>query len=174
MAEIGVETDDLLGANPLPEFNPDERRYSLHVRDTLMKLLKGKRDSLDLLTKYRREPNRLGAMPAPPTVNTRALRLQKVEEILSCTLRFLHDGSEGGPIAQWEDPANGVIFQRRDFPTRFPHIVIERTDTFDSAKREPIESKWRVYRLQNQRHNIQINRMLDAMNLGLELLKFAR
>ncbi|MGE5619787.1 MAG: hypothetical protein ACM3US_11080 [Sphingomonadaceae bacterium] len=174
MAQTRVDRDELLGSNPLPDFNEDERRYGVHVRNTLMKLLKGEHDTLDLLAKYYREPNRLGALPLPATVDPRALRLSKVEEILSSTIRFLHDGSEGGPTAQWEDTERGVTLLRRDFPTRFPHIVIERTDTFDAQKGEPIESTWCVHRLQNQRRNVLINRALDAMNLGLELLRLAR
>ncbi len=178
MARIESDADQLLGLNPLPDFNPNERRYGVHVRETLMGLLKGDRDMLDLLTKYHREPNRLGAVPVPKTVDTRALRLSKVEEILSCTIRFLHDGSDGGPMAQWEDETQGLIYQRRDFPTRFPHIVIERTDTFDAQKGEPITSSWCVHRIQNQRQGIRINRVLDVMNLsvnlGLELLRIAR
>ncbi len=178
MTQTRDSTDELLGLSPLPEFNSNERRYGVHVRETLMKLLKGDKDALDLLTKYHQEPGRLGAVPVPGSVDTRALRLSKVEEILSCTIRFLHDGSDGGPMAQWEAPAEGLIYQRRDFPTRFPHIVIERTDTFDAEKGAPITSTWCVHRIQNQRQNIRINRVLDIMNLGvslgLELFKLGR
>ncbi len=169
MAKTAAVADELLGPSPLPEFNPDERRYGVHVRETLLKLLKGHQDALDLLTKYHREPGRLGAVPVPKTVDTRALRLSKVEEILSCTIRFLHDGSDGGPMAQWEDREQGLILQRRDFPTRFPHIVIVRTDTFDAGKGEPVTSSWCVHRIQNQRQGIRINRVLDVMNLGVSL-----
>ncbi len=178
MAETRIEDDALLGLSPLPDFNPDERRYGVHVRETLMRLLRGERDQLDLLTRYHREPDHLGAVPPPPTVDVRAMRLAKVDEILSCSIRFLHDGSDGGPVAQWADHARGILFQTRDFPTRFPHIVIERTDTFDVEKGEPITSSWCVHRIQNQRQNIRINRALDVVNigvsLGLELLRFGR
>ncbi len=178
MAQVRVGTDEILGTSPLPDFNADEQRYGVHVRDTLMKLLRGDRDALDLLAKYHREPNRLGALPLPETVDPRAIRLSKVQEILARTIRFLHDGSEGGPIAQWEDRERGLIYQRRDFPTRFPHIVIERTDSYDAAKGDPIESSWCAHRIQNQRQNIRINRMLDLMNLGVsvgvELFKLGR
>jgi hypothetical protein len=174
MAEKRVDDDALLGLHPLPDFNSDERRYGVHVRETLMKLLRGHRDQLNLLTKYHKEPGRLGAVPLPKTVDARGLRLSKVEEILSCAIRFLHDGSEGGPMAQWEDRERGLICQKRDFPTRFPHIVIERTDTFSAAKGEPITTSWCVHRIQNQRQNIMINRVLDVVNLGLELLRLGR
>jgi len=169
MSEICSDDDALLGMSPLPDFNPSERRYGFHVRETLIKLLSGNRDALDLLTKYHREPGRLGVVPVPEGIDPRQLRLAKVEEILSCAIRFLHDGSDGGPLAQWEDPKRGLLLQKRDFPTRFPHIVLERTDSFDIVKLEPVASSWRVHRIQNQRQNIRINRVLDIMNLGVSL-----
>ncbi len=174
MATMGVGSDELLGITPFPDYNSDERRYSVHVRETLMRLLRGNLDVLDLMTKYHRDPSRLGVVPLPKTVNPMALRLSKVEEILANSIRFLHDGNEGGPIAQEEDRRRGVVLQRRDFPTRFPHIVIERTDTFDAEMGEPLESSWCVHRLQNQRNNIRLNRVLDAMNLGLGILQCSR
>jgi len=174
MAEERVGGDELLGISQFPDYTPDEQRYSVHVRETMLKLLRGDLDTLGLLAKYHREPNRLGAMPVPANVNPKALRLPRVEEILRSTIRFLHDGTEGGPIAQSEDPVRGVIVQRRDFPTRFPHIVIERTDIIDREKAEPIETSWCVHRTQNQRNNVRLNRVLDAMNLGLSVLSWWR
>ncbi len=174
MARTAARGDELLGANPFPDYNSDERRYSVHVRETLMRLLRGDRQDLELLTKYHREPNRLGIVPAPPEVDAKSLRLEKVEEILSSTIRFLHDGTEGGPIAQCEQSCDGAIVQTRDFPTRFPHIVIVRQDTFEAEGREPIETTWCVYRLQNQRQGVRQNQILNALNLAVELLKWGR
>ena len=171
MGDTVVEADELLGQNPLPDYNEDERRYSVYVRETLLQLLRGNRDELDLLAKYHREPDRLGAMPLPKTVDARKLRLPRVEKILEDAIRFLHDGSSGGPIAQSEDRARGLILQRRDFPTRFPHIVLERTDRFDEASGQPVDSFWCVHRLQNTRRNVRINRVLDLLNLGVELFR---
>jgi hypothetical protein len=166
--------DDLLGQNPLPQYNSDERRYSVHVRETLLKLIKGEVDVLDLMAKYYRDPNRLGAVPVPDSVDPKALRISKVEEILSNSIRFLYDGTEGGTMAQEEDAKLGVIKQVRDFPTRFPHIVIERTDVFDGENGELIQSSWCVHRVQNQRNSIRINRALDIMNLGFAILQWGR
>ncbi|HEX2923340.1 MAG TPA: hypothetical protein VHS28_04860, partial [Chloroflexota bacterium] len=174
MANIGIQRDELLGPTPFSDLNSDERRYSVHIRDTIMKVLRGESDRLDVMTRYHRESNRLGAIPMPPGVDPTQVRMSKVDEILSCSLRFLHDGSEGGPIAQWEEQDKGIILQRRDFPTRFPHIVIERTDSYDRERGEPIQTRWRVHRLQNQRHNIRVNRILDAVNLGIDLLRYVR
>jgi hypothetical protein len=174
MAETWREKDELLGPTPFSNLNQDERLYSVHVRDTMMRVLKGERDRLELMIRYHREPNRLGALPMPPEVDVSRVRLSTVDGILSSSLRFLHDGSEGGPIAQWEEQDTGMILQRRDFPTRFPHIVIERTDSYDGEKGEPIQTSWCVHRLQNQRHNIRVNRILDALNLGVDLLRYVR
>ena len=174
MADERVDGDELLGISEFLDYTPDEQRYSVHVRETMLKLLRGDLASLDLLAKYHREPNRLGALPVPANVDPRALRLSRVEEILRATIRFLHDGTEGGPIAQSEDPVRGVIIQRRDFPTRFPHIVIERTDVIDRGKAEPLETSWCAHRTQNQRNNVRLNRVLDAMNLGLSVLDWLR
>ena len=174
MAETSANPHSLLAVGPFADYNPDERRYSVHVRETMLQLLKGDRDRLDILTKYHRDPSRLGALPVPKSVNPKALRLSKVEEILSSAVCFLHDGSAGGPIAQLEDRDRRVIIQRRDFPTRFPHIVVQRTDTYDVEKGEPLESTWCMYRLQNQRNSIRINRVLDVISVGLELLKWVR
>ncbi len=174
MAVARVYTDDLLGDNPLPDFNPDEQRYSVHVRATLLRMLRGELDTLDLMCKYHQEPGRLGAVPLPETVNPKKLRLDRVEEILSRSIRFLHDGSDGGPIAQVEDAGNGIIQQVQDFPTRFPHIVIERTDTYDKDSSKPRQSIWCVHRVQNQRRNVRLNRVLDVMNLGVAILQLGR
>lgn len=172
MAVARERIDDLLGRKPLPEYNSDERRYSVHVRETLLKLIKGDTDVLDLMAKYYKDPNRLGAMPIPPTVDPSALRLSKVEEMLANSIRFLHDGTEGGPMAQEEDWKRGLITQKRDFPTRFPHIVIERTDTYDRESGDLIQSHWCVHRVQNQRNSIRLNRVLDIMSLGLGILQW--
>ncbi len=174
MANVGIERDELLGPAPFSDLNPDERRYSIHVRDSIMRVLKGESDRLDVMARYHRDPGRLGAIPMPPGVNAGQVRISKAEEILSASLRFLHDGSEGGPTAQWEEQDRGVVLQRRDFPTRFPHIVIERTDSYDAENEEPIQTSWCMHRLQNQRHNIRVNRILDALNLGIDLLRTAR
>lgn len=164
--------DELMGPGQPAHHNAEESRYSAHVRNALLKLLKGDRDRLDLLVKYHREPNRLGILTVPLGMDTKALRTPRVEETLRAALSFLHDGSAGGPVSSSEDRSLGLIVQTRDFPTRFPHIVIQRTDSFDAKTGDPVKSRWTARRLQNQQSSIQTNRALDALNLGVEILKF--
>jgi hypothetical protein len=172
--ESDPERDDLMGVSDFCEYNDQERLYSVHVRETLLRLLRGERGKLSLLAKYHDNPTHLGVLPVPRGVDAHALRLPRVEEILTSAVRFLHDGTEGGPIAQSKDAARGVILQQRDFPTRFPHIVIHRVDEFSVSESVPIKTTWQVLRLQNHRSNIQVNRFLDAANLGLSVLGFVR
>ena len=174
MAAVIESGDDLLGQKPLSEYNADERRYSVHIRETLLKLIKGDIDVLDLMAKYYKEPGRIGAVPIPPSVDPTAIRISKVEEMLASSIRFLHDGTEGGPMAQEEDLKRGAIIQKRDFPTRFPHIVIERTDIYDKGSGELIQSSWCVHRVQNQRNSIRVNRVLDILSLGMGILQLRR
>lgn len=170
-AGAGLGRGELLGpACPL-DHNSEESRYSSYVRDALLQLLRGSRDQLDLLVKYHREPNRLGILAVPPAIDARALRPPQAEVILHSALRFLHDGSAGGPVSLSEDHTQGTIAQIQDFPTRFPHVVIQRTDSYDAATGEPMKSSWSVLRLQNQQSSIHTNRTLDALNLGVEILK---
>jgi hypothetical protein len=165
---------DFLATNRFLDYNDQERIYGNYVRNLLLELLSGDRDSLPLLTKYHRDPNRLGAPRAPSKIDSKALRVAKVDEILSAALRFLHDGSEGGPIAQTEDVVRNVVEQLQDFTTRFPHIVVQRTDTFDPQKGEALQTTWCARRLQNHRTHLRINRALDIVNIGLEFVRLGR
>lgn len=164
------EPAELLGQPELPEYEEDEQRYSAHVRETLLQMLRGNCDHLELVARYHQEPGRLGILPLPKDVHPESLRFTVVERILTDCIRFLHDGSEGGPATQTRDEARGIVVRVQDFPTRFPHIVLERTDDYDGTTLEPVRSVWSVYRLQNQRRNIQINRVLDAVGVGLNVL----
>ena len=60
----------------------------------------------------------------------------------------------------------------RNYPTRYPHIVIERIDHFRAGASQPDSVQWSARRVQNQRTSTQINRMLDAANLGVDLVRF--
>jgi hypothetical protein len=52
--------------------------------------------------------------------------------------------------------------------------VIERTDLFRGNSSEADEITWTLYRVQNQRRQTQLNRLLDATNLVFELVRLVR
>ena len=62
-----------------------------------------------------------------------------------------------------------AVVETRKFPTRYPHIIIERVDVF--ANSAPTYVEWRALRLQNQRKHMRIGRMLDVTNLSIDVLK---
>lgn len=165
LAALAHET--LFGARSRCQYNPHEQRFSLVVQRRLTELLQGDRNDLLLLRLYPGAPTRLGVMGTPSSIDRAALRLPVVQQLLEETLLFLYDGSAGGPTAQEVVPGGGVI-ERRTFPTRYPHIVIEREDHFTPDG--PCEqATWCARRVQNQRAQTQINRWLDVANLGAEV-----
>ena len=95
-----------------------------------------------------------------------------VEELLIRVLVFLQTGMPGGPIAQ--DPSDGRIVERQLHTTRFPHILIERIDTFEAGSGTPLETEWILKRTQNQQVATRINRVLDLANIGLEFFRASR
>jgi hypothetical protein len=60
------------------------------------------------------------------------------------------------------------------FSTRYPHILIERTDRYVGDELDPVEITWCLQRVQNQRAQTQFNRLLDAANLAFDLLRAIR
>jgi hypothetical protein len=174
VAEIdlgGRAGNELLRERPAVGYTASEQEFSKVAQARLEELLRGEVNALPLLRRYHREPRRLGVARAPRDIDRSELRLSVVERILTDLLQFLHagTGAAGGPIAQSRD--HGRILERQTFTTRFPHIIIERTDRYDARTREPLETEWVVRRIQNQRADVRINRALDAANLGIELLK---
>jgi hypothetical protein len=155
-------------------YTESEQQFSLLVQQQLEQLLRGKLNSLPLLRRYHREPGRLGVPRLRADLEPRDLRLPVVEEMLMALLHFLHadGGSEGGPISQ--SRLSERLLERQFFTTRFPHILIERVDRYDAPSGEALETEWLVRRIQNQRADVRLNRVLDAANLGLELLRLAR
>lgn len=155
-------------------YTEGEQRFSLFVHRQLEELLRGKLNTLPLLRRYHREPGRLAIPRLPADLEARDLRLPVVEEMLMALLHFLHadGGSDGGPIAQ--SRLSERLQEQQFFSTRFPHILIERVDRYDAPSGEALETEWIVRRIQNQRADVRLNRVLDAANLGLELLRMAR
>ena len=78
-----------------------------------------------------------------------------------------------GPVAQSLDESRGLIFHTRDFPSRFPHIVLQRTDAVGMKDGAAVSTNWSAKRLQNQQNSLQTNRTLDVLALGVDLLKLA-
>src|SRR5512144_214960 len=162
--------DGLLGLRPAVDYDQAEQKYSALLYQRLDQLLKGQRNTLLMLRRYHREPNRLGVMPTPPDINRRALRITTVEKMALDLLAFLAEPCLGGPIAQ-EIDAEGRVTEHRQFPTQYPHILIDRIDAFGDDGKSPEWTEWWAQRVQNQRSSTLVNRMLDAANLGLELAK---
>jgi hypothetical protein len=167
----GRAGNELLRGRPAVGYTASEQEFSTVTQARLEELLRGEVNALPLLRRYHREPRRLGVARAPHDIDRGELRLSVVERILTDLLQFLHagTGAAGGPIAQTRD--HGWLLERQTFTTRFPHIIIERTDRYDARTREPLETEWVVRRIQNQRADVRINRALDAANLGIELVK---
>jgi hypothetical protein len=159
--------DALLGMRPRLDYNADERRFSVFVRQRLNELLQGERNDLLLLRLYPGAPERLGVMGTPGSIDRSALRLPVVRRLLEDTLLFLHADAQAGPTEQSVTP-RGWFVERRTLPTKYPHIILEREDVFDSDG-ECARSTWSAQRVQNQRAQTQINRLLDVANLGFEV-----
>ena len=164
----GALHDELLGTPARREYNHHEQQFSVVLRRRLDGLLQGERNQLYLLRVYPQSPERLGVVPTPVGIDRGALRVSVVRRMLEETLLFLYGGSPGGPAAQQATP-DGRLIERRTFPTKYPHIVIEREDVF-AADGACTESTWYVCRVQNQRAQTEVNRLLDVANLGVEII----
>lgn len=165
--------DVLTGSRQRAAYNAAEREFSLLLQQRLQDVLQGKRDCLPLLRRYPQDQGRLGIMPTPPTLARADLRLATVEGLVWDTINFVRLKASGGPIAQRAD-ADGSVVESRTFPTKFPHIILERSDRYHKDDTEPVETTWTLQRLQNQRTQTQINRLLDAANLIFELVRVVR
>ena len=160
----------LMAVHRPARYSEDEQRFSTLLQKRLDELLRGERNGLMLLRKYAKEPGRLGVMSTGGVLGPRGLRLAVVERMIRDALLFLHAGPHGGPTSQRSD-GNGALVEMRKFTTKFPHIVIERTDVYDVATEELIHTQWCASRVQNQRAATRINRMLDAANLGIDVAR---
>lgn len=152
------------------DYTEAERRFSQLLRKRLEDLLEGKRGRLEILRKYPRQPDRLGIIPTPDGFPLHKLRLDIVEQLTWDVLRFVHADADGGPIAQLTAGDGGIV-EVQTFPTKYPHIVIERIDHFGDSVPEPDTITWCLHRVQNQRAQTQLNRLLDATNLLFELAR---
>jgi hypothetical protein len=166
--------DPLTGTRRRADYNDAERRLSLFLQQRLLELLEGRRNRLDLLRKYPREPQRLGVVGTPREFPRAELRLPVVERLTWDAVEFIRaDQAVGGPVSQSLLPDGGVV-EFQTFPTKYPHILIERTDRYLADDPEPVETTWGLRRVQNQRKQTQINRLLDAANLAIDLFRTIR
>ena len=159
----------LLAVHRPVRFSPAEQRFSSALQQRLDELLRGERNSLMLLRKYPAQPQRIGVMNTP-TVNPSELRVKVVERLIRDALLFLHADPHGGPCAQSHN-GDGSLVETRKYTTKFPHIVIQRVDVFDEQTGDTRSIQWVAMRVQNSRAAMRINRMLDAANLGLDVVK---
>ena len=160
----------LMAVNRPTRYSDDEQRFSTLLQRRLDELLRGERNGLLLLRKYPKEPGRLGVMGTSGELDPRGLRLAVVERMIRDALLFLYADPHGGPTSQ-QNHGDGTLVEVRKFTTKFPHIVIERTDVYDAATEQPHHTQWCARRLQNQRAATRINRMLDAANLGIDVAR---
>src|SRR4051794_25696580 len=129
---LHFDDDGLLGARTVTAYNETEQQYSTLLYRRIEQLLKGERNDLLLLRKYPHEPGRLGVMSTPVEIDRSALRVVFVEQMATDALVFLTDHAPGGPVAQARD-AEGRLTETRKFPTRYPHIIIERLDVYQGG-----------------------------------------
>jgi len=165
----GAESDELLGTREPRAFTEAEQRYSTFIRGKLERLLKGDLNRLPLLRQYHQEEGRLGVLLPLANGDGADLNLPVIRTLMCDTLRFLHTGQPGGPIAQHQE--DGRLIEVQPFTTRFPHILIERRDVYDAHTGKALETEWTARRTQNAHADVRINRALDAANLGVELLR---
>jgi hypothetical protein len=170
---VARRDDALRSPRQRASYNTAEQQFSLVLQQSLQALLEGRRNSLALLRTYPNQPDRLGVMATPSGVPRDQLRLSTVEGIIWNALYFLRPDAVGGPVSQNLSP-DGSVLEYQMFSTRFPHIVIERTDRYVGDEPDPTEITWCLRRVQNQRAQTQLNRFLDAANLAFELLRVIR
>jgi hypothetical protein len=163
--------EGLLGVRRASDYNSTERQFSMLLYGRLEQLLKGQRNKLLVLRTYPHEPDRLGAMPTPAALDRTALRIDRVERMATDVLAFLSARAPGGPVAQ-QLGTDGSLSEIRKYPTRYPHIIIERTDYYGIENRElPEQIQWSARRVQNQRRTMRFNHMLDLAGIGVDVAK---
>ena len=167
------EDDALSGPRRRADYTPAEQRFSLVLQERLQELLQGKCNQVMLLRKYPRQPHRLGCLRLPRGVPREQLRLPVVERLTWEAINFLRSDDGAGPVSQVVE-RDGSLVEHQTFATKYPHILIGRTDRYADGESEPAEITWCLHRVQNQREQTQINRLLDAANLAFEMLRVLR
>lgn len=163
--------DSLTGTRVRADYTPAEQHFSEVLMRRLHEVLEGKRNRLELLRVYPSQPGRLGVITTAPRPDGQRPRAEVAEQLTWDAIDFVRSRALGGPISQ-RRADDGSILEVQDFPTKYPHIVIERTDCYEPGATEPTDITWSLRRLQNQRTQTQINRVLDVANLVIEVVKF--
>jgi hypothetical protein len=163
---------ELFARHAVNDYNDNERRFSGFIQLKLEKLLRGELNALPILRRYHQDAGRLGTLDPPWGLEPGSMRLSVVEKMLTRALVFLQTGLPGGPITQ--DASEGYLLERQLFGTRFPHIVIERIDSYEAASGTAVATEWIIKRFQNQHAENRMLRALDLTNIGLELLRVFR
>ncbi len=171
------EPDPLTETRQRSDYTPAERAFSTTLQRRLQDLLEGRCNGLSLLRRYPAQPGRLGVIALPRDVPRDGLRIEVAEALTWAAIDFVRSEGIGGPIAQSVDP-HGRVVESRLFSTRYPHVVIERVDRYapgDGAEgSQPLDITWSLRRVQNQRAQTQINRVLDAVSVGIDLVGLLR
>jgi hypothetical protein len=163
----------LMSGRKRTAYNAAEREFSCILQQHLNELLEGKRNTLPLLRHYPNQRNRLGVMRTPASLSREQLRLPVVEALIWEAVSFVCPDGAGGPLSQALAP-DGSLVEVQLFSTKFPHIIVERTDRYLGEGEDPSETTWELRRVQNQRAQTQLNRVLDVANLALEVLGVIR
>lgn len=151
-------------------YNDAEQQFSLLLQQRLDELLEAQRNYLPLLRRYPDRPDRLGVMTTPEGIARERLRLEVVEALVWDAVTYICADARGGPISQRPND-DASLDEVQMFSTSFPHIVMQRTDRFTADGSEPLEITWCLRRVQNQREQTRLNRLLDTANLGIELVR---
>ncbi len=169
--------DPLTETRRRSDYTPAERAFSVILQRRLQELLEGRRNSLELLRRYPSQPGRLGIIATPGDLARDGLRVDVVESLTWAAIDFVRSDGTGGPVTQ-SVARDGSVVESRIFSTRYPHVVIERVDRYRASDGddggEPVETTWRLRRVQNQRAQTQINRVLDALGVGIDLVGLIR
>jgi hypothetical protein len=167
------QADPLTETRQRSDYTPAEQEFSVHLRRRLEDLLEGRRNTLNMLRRYPAELGRLGIIPISKTVSRDGLRLEVVEALTWASIDFVRADGAGGPVAQ-SVARDGSIVESQIFPTKYPHVVIERVDRYGTDGAQPLDTTWSLRRVQNQRAQTQVNRALDALSVALDVVGLIR
>jgi hypothetical protein len=74
-------------------------------------------------------------------------------------------------VAQEVDEG-GTLVETRKYPTRYPHIIIERKDSYPPGADTAASIQWSARRVQNAHTMAIMGRVFDMANLGIDVARF--